>query len=104
MMKTSFLCISFALAACILPVLQGSAKVTNQLRDELPAPYEYYYGIYLNGIKVGWMKSGFTVDQEQASFSVNLHASVEGMGKTSQIQLNERRSYNLKDGNLEQKN
>ena len=101
MIKNIILCASLAMGACLLPVSSGSAKVQSRNLEELPAPYEYYYGIYLNGIKVGWMKSGFAIEKNRAIFSVNLQASVAGMGQVSKIQLSESRAYNIKNGNLE---
>ena len=90
------------LAACVLPATQSAAKVQEQAQEVLPAPFEHFYGIYLNGIKVGWMQSGFALEKERASFRVNLEASVAGMGTVSKIQLNEMRIYNRKSGALDE--
>ncbi|MFC1609415.1 transglutaminase family protein [Myxococcota bacterium] len=67
----------------------------------LPKPADHYYGIYLNGAKVGWMRNRVTVGA-RVRFDVELEASVGGMGIVSRVELRERRVYRSKDGQLEE--
>jgi hypothetical protein len=101
-MKNIAVFLSIGFVACILPAAQSVAKVQPEIRDELPPAFEHFYGIYLNGIKVGWMQSRFSHVNNQASFQVNLEASVAGMGQVSKIRLDETRKYDIQDGSLEE--
>ena len=101
-MKNIAVFLSIGFMACVLPAAQSVAKVEPQIRDELPLAFEHFYGIYLNGIKVGWMQSRFSHVKNQASFQVNLEASVAGMGQVSKIRLDETRKYDIQDGRLEE--
>jgi len=67
---------------------------------ELPEPSDLTYGVYLNGGKVGWMRTttkvGATVEM-----GIELHAQVGGMGQVSSIDIDERRAYGVTDGQLQ---
>ena len=66
----------------------------------LPQAFDYYYGVYVNKQKVGWMRSQF-VAQNVYIFTVDLHAQVAGMGQVSDIDLHEERRYSSTDRQLE---
>ncbi|MEZ4272637.1 MAG: hypothetical protein R3C68_14770 [Myxococcota bacterium] len=68
-------------------------------RLKLPAAEDAYYGIYLNGIKVGWMLSRFEAGPK-IKISTQLEAAVGGLGQVSSIKLNESRSYDADSGGL----
>jgi hypothetical protein len=67
-------------------------------------PYDQYYGVYVSGNKVGWMRSRLRL-LPQPVLSTELHAKVSGMGKVSNIDLSEERVYvaqtDLGSGSLE---
>jgi hypothetical protein len=63
-------------------------------------PYDRYYGVYLNGSKVGWMHSTLTVQNNVARFDLELKAQVLGMGKSSALAMTENRSYDVKNKQL----
>lgn len=69
---------------------QGSGKVE---------PSDSHYGVYLNGHKVGWMRSQVQVAQD-INMTLELHAKVGGMGTVSEILLRESRRYNHDTGQL----
>ncbi len=66
---------------------------------ELPRAGTSYYGIYLKGAKVGWMRTSVVVGREVRT-AVQLEGSVGGMGAVSRISLNEERRYAAADGRL----
>ena len=55
-------------------------------------PADEYYGVYVSGQKVGWMRMRMRV-APAVVFSTELHAQVAGMGQVTDITLNEERSY-----------
>jgi transglutaminase-like putative cysteine protease len=67
-------------------------------------PYDEHYGVYVSGQKVGWMRSRLWL-LPQPVLSTELHAKVSGMGKVSDIELTEERTYaaqsNFSSGLLE---
>jgi hypothetical protein len=63
-------------------------------------PSDLTYGVYLNGSKVGWMRSTVVVGRT-VDMGLELHASVGGMGQVSSIEIDEKRSYAGPDGRLE---
>ncbi|MBI5508726.1 MAG: transglutaminase domain-containing protein [Deltaproteobacteria bacterium] len=65
----------------------------------LPEPYDRYYGVYLNASKVGWMRSRLQVEGDVV-LSTTLKAAVAGMGKTSNVELDEESRYDRKTGGL----
>lgn len=88
---------SFALALLVVSACTNAdAGRTNQ---ELPEPYDHYYGIYLNGIKVGWMRTRLEVG-DRVEMTTDLEASVGGMGRVSKVSLEESRAYDAASGNL----
>ncbi len=89
-----------------LPVSGKAAGKTNPQTSVLKslAPYDEYYGVYVSGQKVGWMRSRLYL-LPQPVLSTELHAKVSGMGQVSEIELREERAYaahsNLSSGILE---
>jgi transglutaminase-like putative cysteine protease len=67
----------------------------------LPQPGDHHYGIYLNGNKVGWMRTRVAVGK-RVRFDTDLHATVGGMGTDAKVQLTEMRAYDAKSGVLEE--
>lgn len=67
--------------------------------EGLPEPSDSHYGVYLNGHKVGWMRSQVIVGA-RVELVVQLRAAVGGMGTVSQIELSEHRFYNPDGGAL----
>ena len=65
----------------------------------LPQPASDTYGVYLNGSKVGWMRTALAVG-DSVDLSLELHASVGGMGQVAQIAVSESRSYDPKSKDL----
>jgi transglutaminase-like putative cysteine protease len=65
----------------------------------LPEPYDRTYGIYLNGGKVGWMRSRLVVGRE-VTLETRLTASVGGMGKVSKVELTDQSAYDAQSGEL----
>ncbi len=69
--------------------------------SELPEPSDHHYGIYLNGAKVGWMRTRVAVGK-RVRFDTELTASVGGMGTVSKVELTEVRAYDARSGALEE--
>lgn len=65
----------------------------------LPTPYDLTYGVYLNGAKVGWMRSQLQVG-DRVTFRIELNARVTGMGRESEIKLQEWRAFDASSGDL----
>lgn len=100
------LVVAAGLAACRAPERapepRGSvaaAKLDQPAPASAPAPgkpeltpFDHHYGIYLNGAKVGWMRSRL-VAGDTYRFSTELHATVGGMGQVSKVELREERAY-----------
>jgi len=61
---------------------------------------ELFYGVYLNGAKVGFMRSTTTLHKDRVEFDSELHAAVAGMGKVSEFDLRDHRAFDLRDGRL----
>ncbi len=59
---------------------------------------DLYYGIYLNGAKIGWMNSQISGTSEAVKVKVQMEARISGMGTVSQIDLKEERTYRASDG------
>ena len=59
---------------------------------------DLYYGIYLNGAKIGWMNSQVSGTSEAVTVKVRMEARISGMGTVSQIDLEEERTYRASDG------
>lgn len=61
---------------------------------------DLYYGIYLNGSKMGWMNTRVTGTADEVVVSTEMNAKITGMGTVSQIELTESRRYRASDGLL----
>lgn len=61
---------------------------------------DLYYGVYLNGHKVGWMRSQLVQAKGEALFTTNLEARVGGLGTISTVTLTERRVFDQATGEL----
>jgi hypothetical protein len=83
-----------------LSLLGCTALASAPADTDVLRPYDYYYGVYVSGQKVGWMRCQLDVG-DTWRFSTVLRAQVAGMGKVSDIELNEARSYDAKTGKLE---
>lgn len=82
------------------PALKQQAKPQSDATGrQLLQPYDHYYGIYLNGIKVGWMRNRMTVG-DQVVLRVDLEASIGGMGRVSRVTLAESRTYDVRSRRL----
>lgn len=68
---------------------------------ERPEPSDLTYGVYLNGGKVGWMRTTTKVGSS-VEMGIELHAQVGGMGQVSSIDIDERRTYGGPEGLLQQ--
>src|SRR5690606_29120399 len=82
------------------PVQAVAAVISKQDRSFLRAG-EQHYGVYLNGQKVGWMRTALKLEGEQALFSQHLHAKISGMGMVSSMTVSDERSYSLSSGTLD---
>ena len=60
--------------------------------ETILSPSDLYYGIYLQGNKVGWMRSRVKIDASVTT-QLNLEASVRGLGQVSKISIDESRVY-----------
>ena len=85
-----------AIAVLVLVVL---SPIAHSAPVRLPEPFDRTYGIYLNGSKVGWMRSTLKVGK-QVEQGTELQAAVTGMGDTSKVTLTESRSYDVASGQL----
>ena len=56
---------------------------------ELPEPEDLYYGIYLKGAKVGWMRSQVRLGGGRVELDTALTAQVAGMGQVASVELHE---------------
>ncbi len=74
----------------------GDVRPLGNLTD----PFDYYFGVYLNGSKIGWMHTELKVEGEVHKLSVLLQGAIRGLGKVSKIKLEEERTYGLSDGKL----
>jgi hypothetical protein len=70
-----------------------------QAATSLPEPADHHYGVYLNGSKVGWMRSTLAVGAE-VTMAMDLEAAVGGMGQVSRIKVRDERSYDAASGVL----
>ncbi|OGQ87443.1 MAG: hypothetical protein A2289_26595 [Deltaproteobacteria bacterium RIFOXYA12_FULL_58_15] len=86
--------VRLALLASIVACTTADAKKPN-----LPAAADHHYGIYLNGGKVGWMRSQVIVGN-QVQYRIDLEASVGGMGTVSKVVLCDSRTYDAKSRQL----
>ncbi|MBI3178477.1 MAG: transglutaminase domain-containing protein [Deltaproteobacteria bacterium] len=73
----------------------GAARVASAQ----PEPSDQHYGVYLSGVKVGWMRARLEVGKT-VDFRINLTAKVAGMGQVSEVTLSETRSYDARSGAL----
>ena len=82
---------AWARAALPKPVKLGASRAA--VSEVMP--YEVYYGVYVGGQKVGWMRSAY---QRGATptLSYELDAQVRGMGRTSPISIKETRAFDGK--------
>ncbi len=63
------------------------------------APFDDYFGVYVNKQKVGWMR--WTLETGKVNtLRTQLLAKVSGMGKTSEIGIQEERNYDAATGAL----
>lgn len=86
-------------AACIA----ADARQTSAPQSTEPVlpvrAYELYYGVYLNGHKVGWMRTAQQV-AEEIELTQEVHAEVAGMGQVSTIEVRESRNFDKTSGEL----
>lgn len=85
------------------PGASARAVEEDKTPDPSEAPYglrpsDSYYGVYLQGSKVGWMRQQTSVADEIV-LSTNLHAEVRGLGSLQKVELVDRRHYST-DGKL----
>lgn len=60
---------------------------------------ELFYGVYLQGNKVGWMRQSIDVEADrQVLFETELVAQVQGLGVEQEVRLEETRSYDSNGG------
>ena len=81
----------------------GGAAPTSAAAPNLEAS-DHHYGIYLNGHKVGWMRSQTILgpgSHPTVELKTDLLAQVAGMGQVSEIKLQEYRTYHGTTGALE---
>ncbi len=62
-------------------------------------PYDDHYGIYLNSHKVGWMRTRLSVGTDVV-LTTELRAKVGGLGQVADMQLDEKRVYDVHSGGL----
>jgi len=86
-------------AAVTAAACSRSVAAPQNPASALPDAYDDYYGVYLSGHKVGWMRSQLQVGATIEA-SVELNAKVGGMGQISDVSLMEQRSYDPKLGRL----
>ena len=84
---------------CLAVVACQENAAASKRRADLPEPYDRTYGIYLNGGKVGWMRSQLVVGRE-VTLQTDLTASVGGMGKVSKVELCDKSVYDTATGKL----
>lgn len=87
------------LLAALLACTGATRDATSGATKALIAPYDDHYGIYLNGHKVGWMRTWLTVGSQVVA-ATQLRAQVGGLGQVAQMQLDETRSYDATKGSL----
>ena len=63
------------------------------------APFDDYFGVYVNKQKVGWMRWSLETGKVN-TLRTELLAKVSGMGKTSEIGIQEERTYDATSGLL----
>jgi len=85
--------------AAVAPQTVESQPSSNAPALQLPADEDLHYGIYLNGSKVGWMRSQ-TITGETVSMKTEVEARVGGMGIVSKVELVEEREFDAKSGKL----
>lgn len=78
----------------------GDGGAALPAEGDSPEDFDYHYGVYLNGSKVGWMRSQMRTHDGAHHLSVALNGAIRGLGKVSKIQLQEERSFWQKDGRL----
>ena len=104
---TRALAVSLSFCLCLLGVLapkeaSGKQAPTAALapKGHEVAPYEAYYGIYVGGQKVGWMRSSYEI-KPMPTLSYRLEAQVRGMGRTSPVTVEEVRTFDPTDHRLQ---
>jgi len=90
---------TLACALCLSCTSADAGKMT-EASGPLPDDFDNYYGVYLNGMKVGWMRTQFHLGR-MAEQETTLRAQVGGMGTVSKVGIEEKRSYRLSDGALQ---
>ena len=63
------------------------------------APFDDYFGVYVNKQKVGWMRWSLETGKSNV-LRTELLAKVSGMGQTSEIGIHEERTYDSSSGML----
>ena len=80
-------------------VAKGAAKAAPRVSDVAAAPFDLHYGLYVSGQKAGWMRTWLTPGP-RPTLSFHLEATVAGMGHEASVALDERRTFDGKDGLL----
>ncbi len=78
----------------------GTAVAASPTADALPEGLEageLFYGVYLQGNKVGWMRQAVRAD-EGVVLETDLVARVRGLGTEQKVELEERRRYAYSGG------
>lgn len=72
-----------------------SSQAKNQSAEPAwRAPYDHYYGVYLQGRKVGWMRMEMVAGKrDNVIMRTRLVATMAGMGDVSKMELTEERRY-----------
>ncbi len=99
MMKLRTRRVVLSLCGAMGGVALACAKADAGSPHGLPEPSDQHYGVYLSGVKVGWMRAQIDVGKT-VEFRITLNAKVAGMGQLSEVTLNEARSYDAKSGAL----
>ncbi len=105
-MRPCMRALSQLVAVVVLWACSAEAGPTGKQPDKAPAPAsglpqpsDETYGVYLNGGKVGWMRSTVEVGRE-VTLAMELEAKVGGMGQVSRILVRDSRSYDAHSGAL----
>ena len=61
----------------------------------------WYYGVYLNNKKTGWMQNSIQHQGKKVIFTSHLHAKIGGLGQIKTLNLDEKRTYNKQTNHLE---
>lgn len=91
--NSGYLCFSYP-CVNLFQFFKSWEKPTTHAASSLapPVPYDSYYGLYIKGQKVGYMRTQLQL-QPQPQLIAELHAQVAGMGQVAEIDMRETRQY-----------